>query len=133
MQVYDNYEISPCARTEEPDKPGHFYFKVCDPPDADAWTLYGHIHGEGVEAIGDFSSRQHAELVYSRITGQPFTGSYQADARLRVMHAGPQLLEALTFFFNIMHDYRCSVEKGYVQLAMQKSKTAIEQATGRAA
>jgi len=133
MKVYDNYEISPCTRTEEPDKPGHFYFEVCEPHEADVWTLYGHRDGEGVEAIGDFSSRQHAEQVYYRITGQPFTGSYQADARLRVMHAGPQLLEALTFFFNIMHDYRSSVQKGYVQLALQKSKTAIEQATGRAA
>jgi hypothetical protein len=133
MKVYDNYEISPCTRTEEPDKPGDFYFEVCEPHEADIWTLYGHIDGEGVEAIGDFSSRQHAEQVYYRITGQPFTGSYQADARLRVMHAGPQLLEALTFFFNIMHDYRSSVQKGYVQLALQKSRTAIEQATGRAA
>jgi hypothetical protein len=95
MKVYDNYEISPCTRTEEPDKPGHFYFEVCEPHDADVWTLYGHIDGEGVEAIGDFSSRQYAEQVYYRITGQPFTGSYEADARLRVMHAGPQLLEAL--------------------------------------
>ena len=31
MKVYDNYEISPCTRTEEPDKPGHFYFEVCEP------------------------------------------------------------------------------------------------------
>jgi hypothetical protein len=98
MKVYDNYEISPCTRTEEPDKPGHFYFEVCEPHEADVWTLYGHIDGEGVEAIGDFSSPQHAEQVYYRITGQPFTGSYQADARLRVMHAGPQLLEALQAF-----------------------------------
>src|SRR4051812_36929138 len=94
MKVYDNYEISPCTRTEEPDSSGIFYFEVCEPGEADVWTLYGHIEGEGVEAIGDFSRREHAEETYSRITGLPFTGSYQAAARLRVMHAGPKLLEA---------------------------------------
>jgi hypothetical protein len=94
MKVYDNYEISPCRRYEQPDKTGHFYFEVCEPHKADVWTLYGHIAGEGAEAIGDFSSRDHAAETYSRITGLPFTGSYQADARLRVMHAGPKLLEA---------------------------------------
>jgi hypothetical protein len=94
MNTYDNYEISPCRRFEEPDTPGKFYFEVCEPAEADVWTLYGHIDGEGVEAIGDFSTRKAAEQVYSRITGQPFTGSYQASAHLKVMHAGPKLLAA---------------------------------------
>ena len=92
MKVYDNYEISPCTRTEEPDKPGHFYFEVCKPHEADVWTLYGHIDGEGVEAIGDFATREHAEEVFRRITGIHFTGSREAPARLRVMHAAPELL-----------------------------------------
>ncbi len=95
MKVYDNYEISPCRRYEEPDSPGKFYFEACEPDEANVWTLYGHIEGGGVQAIGDFSTREAAEQVYFRITGQPFTGSYQADARLRVMHAGQKLLEAL--------------------------------------
>ena len=95
MKVFDNYEISPCRRFEEPDSPGKFYFEVCEPEEADVWTLYGHIDGEGVQAIGDFSTREAAEQVYTRITGEPFTGSYQADARLRMMHAGPKLLKAL--------------------------------------
>ena len=95
MKVYDNYEISPCTRTEEPDKPGHFYFEVCEPREADVWTLYGHIDGEGVEAIGDFATREHAEEVFRRITGIHFTGSREVPARLRVMHAAPELLAAL--------------------------------------
>ena len=57
MKVFDNYEISPCARFEEPDVPGKFYYEVCEPEEADVWTLYGHIPGEGVQAIGDFSKR----------------------------------------------------------------------------
>jgi hypothetical protein len=129
MKVYDNYEVSPCTRTEEPDKPGHFYFEVCEPPEADVWTLYGHIHGQGVEAIGDFSSRQHAEQVYYRITGQPFSGSYQADARLRVMHAAPRLLEAATLALRQLREFYLDNDSQ----AILDLKTAIEQATGRAA
>jgi len=86
MKAYDNYEISPCRRFEEPDAPGQSWFEVCEPDEADVWTLYGHIEGEGVEAIGDFSSREAAERTYARITGQPFPGSYQCDAHIRRMH-----------------------------------------------
>ena len=73
MKVYDNYEISPCRRYEEPDSPGKFYFVPCEPHEADVWTLYGHINREGVEAIGDFATREHAEEVFARITGRPYT------------------------------------------------------------
>ena len=103
MKVYDNYEISPCTRTEEPDKPGHFYFEVCEPREADVWTLYGHIDGEGVEAIGDFATREHAEEVFRRITGIHFTGSREVPARLRVMHAAPELLEAIPLLIGLVH------------------------------
>jgi hypothetical protein len=66
---YDGYEIEPCTRHEEPDKPGCYFFEPCEPHEADVWTLYGHIPGAGVEAIGDFSTREAAEEVYARITG----------------------------------------------------------------
>ena len=96
LKVFDNYEISPCRRFEEPDSPGRFYFEPCDASEADVWTLYGHIKGEGAEAIGDFATRNVAEEVCFRITGVPFTGSYQATAaRLRLMHAASAMLEAL--------------------------------------
>jgi hypothetical protein len=95
MTVFDNYEISPCRRFEEPDSPGKFYFEVCEPHEADVWTLYGHVNGEGVQAIGDFDTREHAEEVFFRITGLKFTGSYTADAHLRLMHNAAKLLDAL--------------------------------------
>ena len=103
MKGYDNYEISPCTRTEEPDKPGHFYFEVCEPHEADVWTLYGHMDGEGVEAIGDFATREHAEEVFRRITGIHFNGSREVPARLRVMHAAPELLEAIPPLIGLVH------------------------------
>jgi hypothetical protein len=45
-------------------------------PDEEAqfWSLYGHIPGQGVECIGDFKSREFAEEVYARITGEPYSG-----------------------------------------------------------
>jgi hypothetical protein len=37
--------------------------------DAQFWSLYGHIPGQGLECIGDFKTRELAEEVYARITG----------------------------------------------------------------
>ncbi|WP_152053053.1 hypothetical protein [Tautonia marina] len=88
MKPYDNYEISGCQTLDGaglPDPDGSITV-VCDDDEAQFWTLYGHIEGEGVEAIGDFSSREAAEATYFRITGQPFPGSYQCDAHIRRMH-----------------------------------------------
>jgi len=51
--------------------------KFCERvPDAEAgfWSLYGHIPGEGLQCIGDFDTREHAEEVYARITGLSYTG-----------------------------------------------------------
>jgi hypothetical protein len=69
---FDSYEIEPCIRMEEPDRPGHFYFEPCSPSEAHVWTLYGHIPGQGVEAIGDFPTREAAAEVFARITGRQF-------------------------------------------------------------
>ena len=44
--------------------------------------------------------------------------------------AAPDLFDALDYFFNIMHDYRSSVEKGYVQFALEKSRKALAKAKG---
>ena len=46
------------------------YGEFCEPVDdaeSEFWSLYGHIPGEGVICIGDFSSRAFAEEVYWRI------------------------------------------------------------------
>lgn len=130
MKVYDNYEISPCRRFEEPDSPGKFYFEVCAPEEVAVWTLYGHINGEGVEAIGDFATRDAAEQVYARITGQPFTGSYKADTHLRVMYAGPKLLEALQYQEMAHADPQAARRKGYYDEATRLRRAAIAEATG---
>ena len=55
-------------------------------------------------------------------------GLQEANARLAV--AAPELLDALDYFFNIMHDYECSARKGYVKQALQKARKAISQARG---
>jgi hypothetical protein len=138
MKTYDNYEISPCTRTEEPDRPGHFYFEVCEPHDANVWTLYGHINGEGAQAIGDFDTREHAEEAFRRITGIPFSGTREVQDRLRVMHAGPKLLEALEGLLSerLRPDPDLPLTERDVlriQAAEKKARTVIASATGRAA
>lgn len=69
---FDDYEIQPCRRYIDMDEPQVSFVEPCEPSEADFWTLYGHIPGEGVQAIGDFDTRQHAEEVFARITGRPF-------------------------------------------------------------
>ena len=56
QKVYDNYEISPYRRHEELDSPGKVHFEPCEPHQANVWTLYGHLHGEGVSARGPAGS-----------------------------------------------------------------------------
>jgi hypothetical protein len=137
MKPFANYEISPCRRYEEPDAPGKFYFEVCEPHEADVWTLYGHINGEGVQAIGDFSTREAAEEVFERIAGIAFTGSYAADARVRIMHAGPKLLDALR---ELLFDIQSGMQTGSdvihfdeLEEGLRLASLAIAEATGRTA
>jgi hypothetical protein len=72
---FDDYEIQPCRRYIDRDEPQVSFVEPCEPSEADFWTLYGHIPGEGVQAVGDFDTRQHAEEVFARITGCPYTGA----------------------------------------------------------
>jgi hypothetical protein len=69
---FDAYEIGPCRRFREDGDRDRFYYEPCKPEEADVWTLYGHIPGEGGEAIGDFESCKLAEQVYARITGRSY-------------------------------------------------------------
>ena len=67
--TYDAYEISGCCEVRHG---AYTAVEQCEDCDAQFWTLFGHIKGEGVEAIGDFDSREHAEEVYYRITGKSY-------------------------------------------------------------
>jgi hypothetical protein len=69
---FDDYEIQPCRRYIDMDDRQVAFVEPCEPSEADFWTLYGHVAGEGVHTIGDFDTRQHAEEVFARITGRPY-------------------------------------------------------------
>lgn len=128
---FDDYEIQPCRRYIDADQPGLSFVEPCETFEADFWTLYGHVCGEGVHAIGDFHDRKHAEEVYARITGLEFTGCGKADAHLRMMHAGPKLLKALVVCADLLGDYDES--EGEEGDAYREAIAAIAEATGRAA
>jgi hypothetical protein len=72
---FDAYEIQPCHRYFDIDEPDIAFVEPCEPYEADFWTVYGHIPGEGVQAIGDFETREHAEEVFARITGRSYNES----------------------------------------------------------
>jgi hypothetical protein len=72
---FDDYEIIGVVETE--DEQGAF----CEPAsdgEAQFWSLYGHIPGQGLECIGDFKTRELAEEVYARITGRLYRQPEQA-------------------------------------------------------
>jgi hypothetical protein len=70
MVRFDDYEIHGVKEF------GKGARKVCeqvdDDDEAQFWSLYGHIPGQGLDCIGDFKTRKHAEEVYARITGRPY-------------------------------------------------------------
>jgi hypothetical protein len=74
---FDNYEIHgmkrlPCQGQEE--EPVGRIINDCEQvSDAEAqfWSLFGHIPGQGLDCIGDFATREHAEEILARITGRP--------------------------------------------------------------
>lgn len=56
------------------------YESIADIPKAQLsqilWSIYGHTPGEGVQCIGDFTSREHALEVIRRLLGdlRPYPG-----------------------------------------------------------
>lgn len=65
---YDAYEIHGVAFVNAQD----MIYEPVEDADAEMWNLYGHVPGQGVEAIGDFRTREHAEEVFARITGRRY-------------------------------------------------------------
>jgi hypothetical protein len=68
--------------------------------------------------------------LYIAETNEDLPDEVQA-AHATLMSAAPQLLDALEYFFNIMHDFKSSFEKGYVEDAMKQARIAIARAHGR--
>lgn len=91
---FDNYEIHGCI--ERNSGPGYeSYVEQCPDEEAQFWSLFGHCPKGGVEAIGDFATREDAEAMFQRIAGIPFGSHDEIAARVRLMHAAPSLLSDL--------------------------------------
>lgn len=69
--VFDAIELAPVAVYEDGEcEP---YESLADIPKAEVhqvlWSIYGHTPGEGVQCIGDFTTRDHALEVIRRLLG----------------------------------------------------------------
>jgi hypothetical protein len=92
---FDRYEIHGVRRY------GRGKSSYCEQvPDAKAkfWSVYGHIPGQGVDCIGDFKTREHAEEVVARITRTKFV-----DRRTSGIDSA--LRQALSECLRILADY----------------------------
>jgi len=77
LTQFDDYEIhgmkrlNGCPGSEE--EPIGRMIDNCEQVsdhEADFWSLFGHIPGQGLDCIGDFATREHAEEIFTRITGE---------------------------------------------------------------
>lgn len=126
MKPFDNYEISPARRFNDqgqPDPDGN-NFEVCQPHEAHVWTLYGHIDGEGVDAIADFPTREDAERLFQQITGRLFGTWEENRDHIRRMHAAEELLAALEDLVSMADDNLSDSRIYEARKAMAKAKEA---------
>lgn len=69
LTPFDGYEVH--GVKVHTDAHGEWCEQTAD-DEADFWSIYGHIPGQGLDCIGDFSTRSFAEEIYSRITGKAY-------------------------------------------------------------
>ena len=74
IQKFDAYEISPVSEDSRGNCMPHEVLSLAEQTAREDggvvyWTLYGHLKGHGVQAIGDFTDYESVAEVYSRITG----------------------------------------------------------------
>lgn len=66
---FDEYEVHGIYTFNDD---GRTFCEQVPDDEAQFWSLFGHIPGQGVECIGDFKTREHAEEIYTRITGRRY-------------------------------------------------------------
>lgn len=89
---FDGYEVHGVRRY------GRGKSSYCEQvPDEEAqfWSVYGHIPGQGVDCIGDFTTREHAEEVVARITRMKFVDRRMTGADSALRHALSECLRLL--------------------------------------
>ena len=57
LSKYDAFEIQPCLEISQG------VIEVCEASEAHFWTIYGHIDGQGVEALADCPTKEIAETI----------------------------------------------------------------------
>jgi len=67
---FDAYEIHGVKVFKES---GNKWCEQVPDHEAEFWSLYGHIPGQGLTVLGDFTTRKHTEELYARITGRRYS------------------------------------------------------------
>lgn len=66
VTCFDAYEVHGVREFDQDTTP---YCEQVPDSEAEFWSLYGHIRGQGVECIGNYKTREAAAEIYARITG----------------------------------------------------------------
>jgi hypothetical protein len=81
---FDDYEVH---GVREFGRGKNRHFEQVSDEEAQFFSLFGHIPGQGLDCIGDFKTRALAEEVYARITGRPYRGGKALAAIARAAEA----------------------------------------------
>jgi hypothetical protein len=96
----------------------------------------GPWNDDGQFIVAKDPNGKHPDIYIAEIAEQDSEGRVaspdQQVANASLIASAPDLFDALEYFFNIMHDYKCSVRKGYVKIAFQKAREALARAKGGA-
>ncbi len=85
---FDDYEIHGMKRLNDisgqEEEPVGKVIANCEQvadDDAEFWSLFGHFPGQGLDCIGDFATREHAEEIFARITGRRYGNKTHAKRK----------------------------------------------------
>lgn len=100
-------------------------------------TTAAHTPGPWIYEYSPYTSQDDTEILAFEVHGEEKVCDTnenrpleEQEANAQLIAAAPELFDALSYFFNIMHDYPSSVRKGYVTHAKDMARAALARAKG---
>jgi len=63
----DGFEVQPVMYLQWNDGSGQRSMEVCEPWEADVWTVYAWKRGEGVQALFDLATKRQANAIMAKL------------------------------------------------------------------